>query len=111
MRILHVVWVLLVAALRPAAAQPQPDSTLRADVLAADSALFMHFNAHDLRGTMSWFARDVEFFHDAGGLQHYADIEAGFRGNFVKANGLRRERLPEVAVYAIPRYGAMEIGA
>jgi ketosteroid isomerase-like protein len=101
----------------PALAQQPPSHSgaipgLRSDILAADKALFDRFNAHDLAGTMRGFTSDVEFYHDLGGLQHYADLAAGFRGNFAKNNGLRRELVAgSLEVYPIPDYGAMEVGA
>lgn len=93
------------------AAHPQKADTLRAAIVRADSSLFARFNAHDLPGTMRWFTSDVEFYHDGGGLQHLADVEAGFKGNFVQNNGLRRDLVPEsLEVYPVPGYGAIEVG-
>ncbi len=36
-----------------------------------DSALSEAFNAHDLNALMSLFTEDLEFYHDAGGVQSY----------------------------------------
>lgn len=78
----------------------------------ADAALSKAFNAHDLDGLMSLFADDLEFYHDTGGLQRYADVQQGFGKLFAKNDRIRRELLPGTfRVYPIAGYGAVELGA
>jgi ketosteroid isomerase-like protein len=80
-------------------------------IAAADRALFDAFNAHDIDKTMSFFSKDLEFFHDLGGKQSYDEVGAGFQSNFEKNNGLRRELVDgTLEIFPIPRYGAIETG-
>jgi hypothetical protein len=48
------------------------------EIQQMDSLLSEAFNAHDVSRLMSLFARDVEFYHDSGGLQHYDEVASGF---------------------------------
>lgn len=78
----------------------------------ADAALSKAFNAHDLDGLMSLFADDLEFYHDTGGLERYAEVHRGFGDMFARNDGIRRELLAgTLRVYPIAGYGAMELGA
>jgi ketosteroid isomerase-like protein len=103
---------LLAGGARPAAAAPTAgEDALAAEIGRMDAAMFDAFNAHDLPALMALFSPDLEFFHDKGGLQRYAEVEAGFQRMFAQNNGIRRELLPEtLEVYPIPSYGAVEIG-
>lgn len=89
----------------------RPATDLRSEILRADSAMFDAFNAHDLPRLMKWFSKDLEFYHDRGGLQRFDDVAAGFRGLFEKSDGMRRTRLEDgLEVYPIPGFGAVEVG-
>jgi hypothetical protein len=77
----------------------------------ADSLMFAAFNAHDLEQLQRWFARDLEFYHDTGGLLSYEQAMEGFRSNFAKNNGLRRDLVGRLEVYPIRGYGAIEVGS
>ncbi|HKV73502.1 MAG TPA: nuclear transport factor 2 family protein [Gemmatimonadales bacterium] len=93
-----------------AAGRGAPDS-LTVLVSNLDRQLFDRFNAHDLTGLMALFSPDLEFYHDKGGLQHWQDVDAGFKGMFAQDNGMHRELVPgTLEVYPIPHYGAMEAG-
>ena len=104
---------------RGAAATPMaktdPDAgeaALAQQVQQLDDRLTAAFDAHDLDALMALFADDLEFFHDKGGLQHLADVRAGFARLFAQNNGIRRELVPgSLRVYPVPGYGAMELGA
>lgn len=87
-----------------------PDLT--ATVIALDRELFDAFNAHQLDPMMGRFAEDLEFYHDKGGLQTWADVKTGFEKMFASNNGMRRELVPgTVEVYPIPSWGALEEGS
>ena len=89
----------------------QPTNALYGEISHADAEMFSAFNAHDLAQLQRWFARDLEFYHDTGGLLSYEQAMEGFRSNFAKNNGLRRELVGSLEVYPIRGYGAIEIGA
>jgi ketosteroid isomerase-like protein len=91
------------------AAAPPPDS-LYHEIQALDDSLSATFNAHEIDALMALFASDVEFYHDAGGLQHFNAVKAGFTSLFAKNNGIRRERVGALEAYPIPDFGAIEIG-
>lgn len=60
----------------------------------------------------SYFAKDLEFYHDTGGLQTYDQSIAGIQGMFEQNNGMRRDLVPgSLEVYLIRDHGAIEIGA
>ncbi|HVG22534.1 MAG TPA: transferrin receptor-like dimerization domain-containing protein [Thermoanaerobaculia bacterium] len=87
-------------------------SALYEELVAADAAAFDAFNAHDLPRLMSFFAKDVEFYHDMGGQQAYADLEQGFGSMFSRNDGIRRELVPaSLQVYPMGKDGAIEVGA
>jgi hypothetical protein len=84
---------------------------LRDEIARQDKAMFDAFNAHDIDGLMALFSEDLEFYHDTGGRLTYGDVKRGFKSNFDKNNGLRRDLLPDsFEVYPIQGYGAIEIG-
>lgn len=86
--------------------------SLYKEISAVDSILSEAFNAHDLHALMSLFAEDLEFYHDAGGLQSYTQVRDGFGGLFSKSDGIRREVVVgTLRVYPIRGYGAIEVGA
>ncbi len=87
------------------------DAPLYREIAAMDAAITDTFNRHDLAAAMALFADDVEFFHDQGGLQHYADVKAGFAGLFRPGSDIRRELVPgSLQVYPVPGFGAIQIG-
>ena len=76
-----------------------------------DSLLTEAFNAHDVSGLMMLFSRDLEFYHDTGGLQSYDDVATGFKSLFGASNGIERSLVPgSLEVYPIKDYGAIELG-
>jgi ketosteroid isomerase-like protein len=91
------------------AAAPAPDS-LSHEIQMLDDSLSAAFNAHEIDALMSLFAADVEFYHDAGGLQDFNAVKAGFASLFAQKNGIRRERVGALEVYPVPGFGAIEIG-
>lgn len=86
-------------------------AALRDEILRADSAMFAAYNAHDAKALGAFFAKDLEFYHDTGGLLDWAQAMAGLTSNFDKGNGIRRDRVGRVEVYPVRDYGAIEVGA
>ena len=77
-----------------------------------DAAMFDAFNAHDVDRLMTLFTDDLEFYHDSGGLESYAEVTNGFRTLLGRNDGLHRELVPgSLEVYPIRGFGAIEIGA
>lgn len=78
-----------------------------------DSILFTAFNTRDVIKFGTLFTKDLEFYHDKGGLTNYEytmNFMKDVAGN--KNNDLKRELVKgSLEVYPIPGYGAMEIGA
>ena len=82
------------------------------EIAKADGELFAAFNAHDADKVVSYFDKDLEFFHDKGGLQNFDQVLSGTRSMFKQGTDLRRELVPgSLEVYPIHDYGAIEIGA
>ena len=76
-----------------------------------DQMIFDAFNAHDVDRLMSYFTEDLEFYHDTGGVENYAQNDAGFRKMFASVPDIRRDLVKEsLEVYPIKDFGAMEIG-
>ncbi len=90
----------------------QPTDSLYKQVAYLDSVLFTSFNNRDVKTFAYFFAEDLEFFHDKGGLTGYNHTV-----NFAKAQAdaksdLRRTLVPgTLEIYPIPNYGAMQIGS
>lgn len=100
------------AAEHPGSVGASSPSALYKAISKMDSALSEAFNAHDLNALMSAFSEDLEFYHDAGGLQSYTQVKDGFGGLFAKNDGIRREMVAgTLEVYPIRGYGAIEVGA
>ena len=97
-------------------AQAQKDSpaneALYKDIANLDSVLFNAFNTRDTNTFKNLFSKDLEFFHDKGGLTNYEYTINSLRTTALKNNGLRRDLVKgSLEVYPIPGYGAMEIGS
>jgi hypothetical protein len=96
----------------PATPHNSADRELFERILDRDTEQFSRFNAHDLTGFMSFFADDLEFYHDKDGLLSRSQVTAGFERLFARNDGLRRDLVPgTLEVYPIPGYGAVEIGS
>ena len=90
---------------------PSPPD-LRAEITAADSALFAAFNQRDLAKVMSFFTRDLEFYQDNEGLENYAETMKDFREMLRQPSQIRRTLVPgSLEVYPIKNYGAIEVGS
>jgi hypothetical protein len=73
--------------------------------------MFAAFNRHDADQLQTFFAEDLEFYHDRGGLADFKKTMDGFRSLFEqnKTTGLNRQLVPgSLEVYPIPGYGAVD---
>ncbi|GAB2501317.1 serine hydrolase [Arenimonas alkanexedens] len=91
------------------------DEALAATIAALDEAAFDAFNHCDQAGQLekyaSYFAPEVEFYHDQGGVTWTRDEMIANTEKFVCGN-FRRERVPgSLRVYPIKDFGAIEQGA
>lgn len=112
---LIVITVILLGSNGQVKAQTGKDSLskqhLYKEIVAMDSILFTAFNTRDIARFGSLFTKDLEFYHDKGGLTGY-EHTMNFMNEVAKNNnGLRRDLVKgSMEVYPIPGYGAMEIG-
>ncbi len=86
--------------------------TLTRTMAALDSALFDAFNAHDADRLGTWFAPDLEFYHDKTGLAGYDSTMAAFRRLFTQPTtaDIRRELVSgSMEVYPLDDFGLLEI--
>ncbi|WP_054413660.1 nuclear transport factor 2 family protein [Hymenobacter sp. DG25A] len=87
------------------------DAQLYRTIAQQDSAMFVAFNQHDVEKLQTFFAEDLEFYHDKGGLANFQQTMQGFRNMFAqnKTTGLNRQLVPgTLEVYPINGYGAVE---
>ena len=104
--------ILLAVSAPQATAQsaPAPEDLSRT-LAALDGALFDSFNRCDLEKFASFFAEDVEFYHDKGGLTLSSkSLVESVRNNI--CGKVRREVVAgSVEAHPIPGYGGVQIGA
>ena len=102
----------LPAAQVPAQTGPgeQSPEELKRTLTALDAALFDSFNRCDLEKFASFFADDLEFYHDKGGLTRTRQsLVESIRNNI--CNKVRREVVAEsLEVHPIPGFGAVQMG-
>lgn len=107
-------WVpvaLLLALAVPLSAAAPPEQTRLFETLAAlDAALFDSYNRCDLDKNRTFFADDLEFYHDQGGLTRGADkLTEQLKKNI--CGKTRRELVPgSLEVHPLKGYGAVQIG-
>jgi hypothetical protein len=76
-----------------------------------DSIFFHAFNTFDTSKSKSLFAKDLEFYHDRGGLTNYEQNLNSIRYRCNSKAKVRRELVAgSLEVYPIANYGAIEIG-
>src|SRR5688572_19231452 len=109
-----VLTILLAGSSAPIGAQlrygpPAPEELART-IAALDAAVFDAFNRCDLETFGSYFAEDVEFYHDKGGVTlTRARLVESVRNNI--CGKVRRELVPGSSqVWPVPGYGAMQTG-
>ena len=88
----------------------QSQAELDKAIASLDSALFDAYNRCDLEKFSSFFADDVEFYHDQGGVTlGKQKLTESIKNNI--CGKVTRELVPEsLEVYPIAGYGAVEIG-
>jgi Domain of unknown function (DUF4440) len=87
------------------------DSGLYQEIARQDSILFTAFNTRDIEQFKKMFTKDLEFFHDIGGLTTYDYTINSLVETAKRNDGLRRDIVNgTLEVYPIPGYGAMQIG-
>jgi hypothetical protein len=96
-------------------AQSTYDSTIKTglyyEIYRMDSIFFQAFNTCDTTLSKSLFTKDLEFYHDAGGLTNYDQNLESIRYRCNATTKVRRELVPgSLEVYPIKDYGAIEIG-
>ncbi|WP_290795353.1 nuclear transport factor 2 family protein [Flavihumibacter sp. UBA7668] len=76
-----------------------------------DSIFFHAFNTCDTTKSKALFTKDLEFYHDAGGLTNYEQNLNSIRYRCTNKGKVRRELVEgSLEVYPIANYGAIEIG-
>jgi hypothetical protein len=84
---------------------------LSKEIMQSDSLLFNAFNKRDTSLFKEFFTKDLEFFHDEGGLTGFEHTINFMRTTTLKNNDLRRDLIDGFSeVYPIPGYGAIQIG-
>ena len=89
---------------------PAVQDALYQQVAKLDAEMFAAFNAHDVDKLISYFAPNLEFFHDKGGLSDFNQTKAGFTRLFARSPDISRTLVPgSLEVFPVKGYGAMHI--
>ena len=94
----------------------QAVNTAKADSLfqkvqQLDSQLFEAFNRRDTVVFAAMFSKELEFFHDKGGLTGYGETTGFLQSTIRNGSDLQRTLVPgTLEVYPIPGYGAIQTG-
>jgi hypothetical protein len=89
--------------------EPAPEELSRT-LTALDAAVFDAFNRCDPEKFATYFADDVEFYHDKGGLSRSRQTLVDSLKNNICGKVRREVVLGSLEVYAIPGYGAVQMG-
>jgi len=96
-------------------AQPEKEvkaTALYEEIAKLDSVVFDAFNKRAIDGFALYFSKDLEFFHDKGGLTGFDHTIKFLQSLKDSGDDLRRELIKEsLEVFPIPGYGAMQIGS
>ena len=77
-----------------------------------DTEMFNAYNAHDAATMRGYFAEDLEFYHDTGGLLTLDVAMNGLKSVFAQSPDIRRDLiLGSMEVYPIRGYGAIEVAS
>jgi hypothetical protein len=108
----HVRILIIAARASDASSRASPVSeSLYDDIARMDDVLFSAFNRRDLPAISALFSRDLEFYHDRGGLTHYEANIRAFRKIFANSTYVRRHLVEgSLEVYPINGVGAVETG-
>jgi hypothetical protein len=89
----------------------QQQDTLYQTLKQMDSLLFLAFNTCDTTASKQFFTRDLEFYHDKGGVTGYEENMNSIRRRCSQDFVVRRELIPEsMEVFPIKSYGAIQTG-
>ena len=95
-------------------AQEKKDSASMAlykEIARLDSTLFTAFNKRDTALFKTFFTKDLEFYHDKGGLTGYQHTIDFMNDVSKPGNDLKRDLVKgSLEVYPVPGYGAIQIG-
>jgi len=76
-----------------------------------DSAMFDGFNKRDISILQSFLSKELEFYHDFGGVTNYTQNIEAFKKNFASDRKLRRELVKgSMEVHPIKDFGAVQTG-
>lgn len=112
--LLAAMWLLPGVACGAEAQDPAQDASLEATVAALDSAVFDAFNRCkdpvELDRHAGYFAEDVEFYHDTGGVTWTRDAMLANTRTYACGH-FSRELVPgSLRVYPVKDYGAIAQG-
>ncbi len=86
------------------------DSSLRDQIVEADQRLFDAFNGCDIPTFSGMLAKDLEFYHDTGGVTGYSHSVNVTKENCERNLGLTRTLVDgSMEVYPVKDFGAMQI--
>lgn len=89
----------------------QEPKTLYGTISHLDSVLFNAFNTRNLDTIKTLFSKDLEFYHDLGGLTDYNQNMDSFKRTFESDRRVRRKLVSgSLEVYPVKDFGAVEIG-
>lgn len=90
---------------------PTPNG-LQLEIAKMDSLFFGDYNAQNLEKLKTWFAEDLEWYQDNGGLLDYQTVINNFDGIFKKDYKLTRTLVKgSMEVHPIKDFGAIETGS
>lgn len=76
-----------------------------------DSAMFDAFNNRDISGLQTFLSKELEFYHDLGGVTNYDQNIVSFKKTFASDRVLRRELVSgSMEVHPIKDFGAVQTG-
>lgn len=105
----HALLLLSLVAINPAPAD-EPESSLRAEILQQDAAMFDAFNNCEGERFGSYLAGDVEFYHDNDGVISDPATLVDAVNNSICGNFTRQAVPHTMEVWPIPGFGAIQTG-
>ena len=88
------------------------EDSLYRQIAYMDSVVFGAFNERDTASFNKLFSKDLEFYHDKGGLTGYLHTINFAKTQAINKTDLKRTLVPgSLEVYPIKEYGAVEIGS
>jgi imidazolonepropionase-like amidohydrolase len=88
------------------------EPSLYQTIARMDSLLFVAFNNCDTAASKEFFTRDLEFYHDKGGLTRFEENMQSIRKRCSSDYKVRRELVPgTMEVFPIKDYGAIQLGS